>query len=363
MRYFLTYFLVFIIFSSCKKEEIKKSPLITKEVSFSIKNYLSLEDSLVLDFPISASPSFILDIAMTPDFIYTCSISRDYPIVKFDKSGNFLSYISKNGTGPGEFNLRPRKISASNNWIAVTDDISVYLFKDNKLMKKRNFKYKQKIYDLQFIKNLYVICAANSINNILELNNNLKIINSFIKVPAQASIFGIVPVPYWGVQIVNEILISHISYPIFITRSKILNNRVIPLESFRDLQFKHFMKVDSMITLESAQGKNIFNLDFYQSFSKILWISEKDKYFYGVYSFRKGKKKNKFTKKINYVFFIANRYNKTVEKIMEPVEANLTIIPLNDKIIQYKFEEYNKNIRAKLFFWTLNENKIDGFFN
>lgn len=350
--------LIFVILISCKNKEKHISWL--EEIgnnNLDTISALTLSDSCTLHYPLKAYPLFIWDIAHNDSFIYIIGQSDKYPIVKFDKNGRFIKAIAKTGYGPGEvvpsIHLR---LSVHGKMLAFADYINankITLYENDDYKTEKYFPRENIITDIAFLNEnrLLVACSGFSKKHLFILDENLKIIDSKYNIPVTASISSLFPSGDWSVQVVNTNIISNLVYPFKIYKSKIDNNKLKLIESYSDINAKHWKSVDSTITMLSFMANKPSNKErqlLKKSVSRLNGVIYKEDYFACHFIYYD----EKYADKKQHCIFVMKDGDIFYETIFNP-RLPFILIPNGEHFVSFDYSKVNNNIILKLYYWEL----------
>lgn len=355
MKNFLLILFSAAVLLTCSEKKKDQRKIDLKADLNLIENMFTIKDSVLLEYPEEAFPSFVYDLSLNNNYIYMCGENRKFPIVKFDKNGMFIKYIGKIGNGPGEYPTIPNKISVNKKILAVMSSNlqGMYIFKDDVFSNQMNFTAQidgAHAEDIQVLdnKNILIVNKGKSKYQMVLLNEELDIINNFNTMPISSSIMSLMSQKFWAVQMVKNNIITHISYPPNIYEYSNVDDK-ISLKKEINLKLKKYQKIDPSITYESLLNtRNITPQELYESYSEIFWVIKKDSYYIGSYFyFDKANKSRGYTIPILRLFIYHN--NKVINE-QDVSRAIGILIPVNNQLVSCSFYKKNGNLNLKLYF-------------
>lgn len=328
------------LFVSCTNRDnvnVSKSNLLS-----SINEYFVLVDSIDLSYPVESFPDFIFDICMNKSSFYMVSKTSKYPIVEFDKHGNFKNYIGKNGNGPGEFRFQPVRISCKKDTLAIIQKKgypNLTLFKGTRFLISKDFSAENKFSDIFLLNggNILISCVGESKNQLIVLDNKLNIEKKLYVLPDDSKMYSWVSFyPTWNIQPLQNSFLINTVYPpnVLLIEDVSKNSHVLQKNIFKFLT--SFQTVNYSDNIKPS-------IKVFQSFSKLIWISKIEDYFYGLYTMRDK------TDTLHPIFFITNKNKILLEKVLDPPINILYLIPHNDKLYTYKYIEKNQDIIIRFY--------------
>lgn len=358
--------LLFALNGCTENPQSEVQNLTEKEVLGTVSDIFSILDSCELNYPIEAFPKRIDDVAISDSFIYTIGESPNYPVVKFDRSGNFIQYIGKAGKGPGEIPHNYwNKLDAIGNHLAILirGENRVILYENDAYQREKRFEIftegdEMYIKDISFAddNHLLLICKEISRHHVILTDNRIEILQRFYPLPPSASLDIGGQAFYWGVQKTKKGFISHFVYPPNWIEFALTGNQINLLKDFSHVNYRNFPTVDSTLTLEIARKENFDLFDIEYATGKLCWLVKKKDHYIGYY-FYYGKQATQSTmpnarKEVFRHIFIAENGKIIFEKAIAPEDSRM-LLPYNEHLLKYAFRKRGDDIRVVLYFLKL----------
>ncbi len=359
MRIYILLFCIFlIVIFSCneKKENLNRNTI----MSTTLNKFFEINDSLILEYPIDSSPSFIRDICFTGENYYVLGSNRKYPLVKFDKKGNFIKNIGKIGNGPGEFIFFIHKIAINKNKEIVAKTLSfnqLYLIKNDSIVFRKTLGEAAAISDIGWLSNDKILCTGYGRGkwHYLIFNKKLELTDTLVELK-----HNIVPegfIENFSLNIKENEIISHHLYPAKIYFYNFKNNHLIKK---REIYFQNYLtdfkKVDLNKILENYHNGKISLIQMLYSFPKIMWLTRYNKLITGIYyAARTSRKISKRKEKKFYLFILNLENNKVKDFELEP-GATKDLYCWENGFFISKSQKINEKIFYKLYFLNLRDN-------
>ena len=360
--------IICLFFSQCSLEkETPKTAPTDRKVLGTLESVFSVEDSIILNYPVEALPKRIDDVAISDSFVYTIGESPNYPVVKFDRAGNFIRYIGKAGKGPGEIPHNYwNKLDAMGNKLAVLirGENRVILFENDVYKLQDRFEIYEEndekhIKDIGFLddQNLLLICKDISKHNVLLTDDKLNIKQRFFKLPLTASLGAINGQAfYWGIQRIPEGYLSHFVYPPMWIVFDQIDGKLNLNDKIRSINFQYFPVVDSSLSLYTVRAAGMNTSEIEKSIGNLFWVTQKDGFFIGSYMYyKKGNIDAGNTSQsgsVDFVIFVTKNNKILVEKIISR-DDGIMMLPYNEYLIKYAIRKRGDDIKVVLYFLRL----------
>ncbi len=356
----------FFICTCTESPQKELQSLAEKEVLGTVSDIFSILDSCELAYPLEAFPKRIDDVAISDSFIYTIGESPNYPVVKFDRSGNFIRYIGKSGKGPGEIPHNYwNKLDAFGNRLAILirGENRIILYENDIYLREKQFEIFKKgdemyIKDLGFAdsENLMLICNAISKYHIHLTDIALRRKKQFYLLPPSASLQFIMGQSfYWGVQKTEHGFISHFVYPPNWIEFTIMNDQLELLKDYSDVNYHNFPTVDSTLTIEKVRERQDETKTHFAT-GNLCWLVKLENFYVGYYLYFGEKVVNNNKpipeKEVFRQIFIAENGKIIFEKSIAPEDSRM-MLPYNEHLIKYAFRKRGDDIKVVLYFLNL----------
>ena len=344
--FFIIFTLIFLfIINGCKKTKVNTIKVLNE--NFSLNNFFSIKDSIIIDIPNKYLFSYIKDISVFKNGMYLCVASKKFPILKLENN-KYIKNIGRIGQGPNEYNFPPTKIScdSTGKFFIASDGpnaLNIYFYNGSKLMKKNFYKLKR-IYDVELYENKIIIgLAGRAKYRIILYDTAFNLISKKIKLPKVASMLENIGTPFWTFQRNGNEIISNISYPLHIYRSIIKGNRIISKEILPNLKLKNYGEIDTTLSLDNTfKMTRKKRLRLYARMGKLFWILKNKNKYVGMYFYQDKKSKAKFN------LFIVDENKKLLELPINNHKDALTLIPVGDHLINYSFIKKEERVFLKI---------------
>lgn len=347
--YFLLTLLVFIIYCSRNTDKRDKN-----------ESFFVVYDSLSLNYPDSLFPKKILDIVYQNDYIYVLNGDRkmEYPLVKFTKDGKFIKAVGRKGGGPKEYKYPIQKICANDDYIALfTIGVnSLWILKDDKIVKHKNIDMKLKVTGITFIDNdnLLLSTFGDSPKHIVILDSSLNIVEKLQDMPENAELIthGGSYVFIDGLFKRNNKYYTQLGYPYIIYETEKINGKYSVKPIIKDLKLDNLYGKKPEKLKNDLDNNNIPLGEYMNSLNPIYKIYVEDDYVAGIFmGFDKKEQKQ------GVYLFLAKGGKKIVER-KGTFERLGGMIPYDDGMAQAHFYKENGNLKVKLYFIHLNRKLI-----
>lgn len=255
-------------------------------------NKLLIESKSVnLAYPDSLFPTQIADIALLDGNIYTLNLSSSekYPIVKFNKKGEFIKSVSRRGMGPGQFNSYLHKICSYKDKLVVFSSAqnTFYMLENDVVTKTRRIPMAHTVVADIWAAGDKIIgtCYGRSRQHLIVLDNDFNIENQYSVMPKDADITTLSGFAlFYGFYGTGDRLYSHHVYPPFIYKTQIKDDELITEKVFYgdDLEDFHFADIDG---IKDKYKKGMLSpIELMSSYSTIYLLYAEEDYVLGIYS-------------------------------------------------------------------------------
>jgi hypothetical protein len=353
--------LLYFFLYGCLEDQANVNKLVSDNDKEILSDVFITTDSCYLNYPLEYFPSIIYDVAIYKNDLYITSRSKQYPVVKFRTDGSFDKAIGRIGGGPGEYISSPTKISLQNNILAILlpELNKIILYKDDIFLMEKYFPKKYRFSDLDFINDSTLVVSGygSSEKHIFLMDINLELLSTYIDIPDYSKIGSFISTHGWGIQAIENCIVSHLLYPNLIIEAEYNSFERISNINSITLNLEKFQMVDSTI------AKNIYSkftevnrFEFFESFSKIYWLINIKEYFIGTYFYYSSAKGEIRKRKKNLRLFVIHNNSNIFERDLDRKVGFL--IPHKNKIISCQYKKKVNDIKIKLSLLVFDENKF-----